>query len=418
MAMKTMRILYFHQHFSTSRGAGGSRSYEMARALVSRGHEVHMVCGSYDVGNTGLEQPFRRGRRHGLVDGIEVTEFALAYGNELSFLARVTVFMQFALRSIGIALTDRCDLIFATSTPLTAGIPGIAAKWFRRKPFVFEVRDLWPELPREMGVIRNPIVLGLMGLLERTSYRAADACIGLAPGIVDGIRARGPSGQRVELISNGCDLALFEHAVSDRETSLGIDRDDFVAIFTGAHGKANGLDAALDAAAVLKRRGRNDIHLVFVGRGSQRKRLVERARAEGLDRCHFRDLVPKYELGSLVKSADVGLMLLANVPAFYYGTSPNKFFDYLALGMPVLTNYPGWVADIVETEEIGVAVPPDSPAAFADALETLSSDRERLQRMGARSERVARSRFDRGRLATDFVRVLEETAAERRAALV
>lgn len=406
-----MRILYFHQHFSTPRGAGGSRSYEMARALVARGHEVHIVCGSYDVGDTGLTGEFSRGRRRGMVDGIEVTEFALAYGNELGFLSRTLVFLSFALRSIKLAVFERCDLIFATSTPLTAGIPGIVAKLVRRKPFVFEVRDLWPELPKAMGVITNPVVLKAMSVLEWMSYRAADACIGLSPGIVGGIRDVGPRGLDVVLVSNGCDLELFGDARADRARLLGIDDDDFVAIFTGAHGQANGLDAALDAARELKRRGRDDIHLVFIGSGSQRSRLIERARAEGLDRCHFHGLVPKIELGNIVKSADVGLMLLANVPAFYYGTSPNKFFDYLALGMPVLTNYPGWVASIIESEGIGTAVAPDSPSDFADALEHLAENRDALDQMGEKALQVARSRFDRRSLAADFVDVLERTGA-------
>ena len=152
-----MKLLYFHQHFTTPKGASGTRSYEFARRLIARGHEVTMVCGSYGTGDTGLTGEYRKGRRSGTVDGIRVIELHLPYSNADSFLKRSVTFLKFAARSVSIALSESYDLLFATSTPLTAAIPGIVARPIRRKPFVFEVRDLWPELPREMGVITNPV---------------------------------------------------------------------------------------------------------------------------------------------------------------------------------------------------------------------------------------------------------------------
>src|SRR5437764_119402 len=147
-----MKVLYFHQHFSTPGGSTGIRSYEMAKALIARGHEVVMICGRYHGGKSGLDGPFIRGKRKGIVEGIKVVEFDLAYSNDDSLIKRSKLFLLFAFRSVALALTAQCDLIFATTTPLTAGIPGIFARWFRMKPFVFEVRDLWPELPKAMGV--------------------------------------------------------------------------------------------------------------------------------------------------------------------------------------------------------------------------------------------------------------------------
>src|SRR5690554_1021170 len=154
-----MKILYFHQHFSTPAGSGGTRSYEMARRLLAAGHVVTMIRGSSANGKTGVAVPFVKGKRRGLVDEIDVIEFDLPYSNKDGFLQRSALFMKFALRSIGVALRELTDIVFATSTPLTASIPGIFAKWIRRKPFVFEVRDLWPEPPRAMSVITNPLVL-------------------------------------------------------------------------------------------------------------------------------------------------------------------------------------------------------------------------------------------------------------------
>ncbi len=406
-----MRVLYYHQHFSTRGGSTGIRSYEFARRLVARGHGVTMVCGSYKGGDTGLSGPFAGGMRRGTVDGIEVIELALPYSNHDGFLRRSSQFARFALRSSRIALTESYDLVFATSTPLTAGIPGILARLLRGKPFVFEVRDLWPELPRAMGVIRNPIVLAGMSVLEWASYRAADRCIGLSPGIAAGIARRGVAKERIAMIPNGCDLDIFATAAGDAWRPPGVPAGALLAAFTGTHGLANGLDAVLDAAGELKRQGREDIMLAFVGDGRSKAGLVERAGREGLSNCLFLDPMPKARLAALLRGADVGLMILDDVPAFYYGTSPNKFFDYIAAGRPVLTNYPGWVADMIKETGCGLAVPPRDPVAFAKALVNLAEQREQLPRMASAARALAVDRFDRDRLAELFVIQLEEAAA-------
>jgi glycosyltransferase involved in cell wall biosynthesis len=401
-----MRVLYFHQHFSTPNGSVGIRSYEMARRLIHRGHQVTIVCGSYGGGETGIEQPFVKGMRRGTVDEIDIVEFDLAYSNSDGFVRRALTFGKFALRSIGLVFSEKYDLVFATTTPLTAGIPGIFARWLKRKPFVFEVRDLWPELPRAMGVITNPLVLGAMSLLEWASYRSAHRCIGLSPGIVEGIAARGVPKERIELVPNGCDLTIF----ASEQTSWrpeGVLPDDLMAVFAGTHGMANGLDAVLDAAAELKARNRKDIKLVLIGQGKLKSRLVERASNEGLDNVIFHEPVSKTRLAGLMESTDVGLQVLANVSAFYYGTSPNKFFDYIAAGLPVLNNYPGWLAGMITEYECGFAVEPDNPPAFADALERAADDRQSLVNMGGNARQLAENEFDRAKLSNRFVDWLE-----------
>jgi glycosyltransferase involved in cell wall biosynthesis len=396
-----MKILYFHQHFSTPKGSAGIRSYAMAQSLIRNGHQVTMVCGSFGAGQTGLTQPFNKGMRRGMVDGIDIIEFELPYSNALSFLKRILIFLSFAFKSIKVALTEQYDVVFATTTPLTAGIPGIFAKWFRRKPFVFEVRDLWPELPKAMGVIKNPIVLWMMSVLEWSSYHSADRLVGLSPGIVEGIIKRGIAPEKVASIPNGCDLDIFasEHQAWRPE---GVQPTDLMAIFTGTHGLANGLNAVLDAAVELKKRQRTDIKLVLVGDGMQKKALLERAAELQLDNVIFHNPVNKAKLAGLMASADIGLQILANVPAFYYGTSPNKFFDYISAGLPVLNNYPGWLAELITKEQCGFAVLPENPQAFADALEQAANQREQLIEMGRNSQQVAKEQFNRSILSQKF----------------
>ena len=361
-----------------------------------------MVCGKYGSASTGLTGDFVKGRRRGEVDGIDVIEFDLAYANTDGFLKRTATFLRYAVGAVGVALRERYDLAIASTTPLTVGIPAITARWLRRKPYVFEVRDLWPELPKAMGVIKNPLALLAMSALEWLSYRNAVRCIGLAPGIVSGIAARGVPESRIRLVPNGCDLHIFGETISPwRPASV---RDDqLLAIFSGTHGQANGLDAVLDAAALLKARKRDDIVILLIGSGKLKPDLITRSREEGLENILFHAPVDKKKLAELMASSDIGLQILANVPAFYYGTSPNKFFDYLAAGLPVLTNYPGWVAEMIARERCGVAVKPDDAEALADALEKLADDRTALPSMGAAATSLAQREFDRIQLADRWV---------------
>ncbi len=380
----------------------------MAKKLIGEGHQVTMVCGSYSGGKTGLDMPFTDGMRRGEVDGIDVIEFELPYANVQSFLERTKTFLSFAWKSVRLVFREDYDLVFATTTPLTAGIPGIFARWLRGKPFVFEVRDLWPELPREMGVIKNPVILALMSVLEWVSYKSAHRLVGLSPGIVEGILRYKKDPSRVKMIPNGCDIHIFRGDVGPWRPE-GVNEKDLLAVYTGTHGIANGLDAVLDAACELKKRGRDDIKLFLMGQGKLKGELQKAAGDKGLSNVIFHDPVDKKKLAGLMAGADIGMQILANVPAFYYGTSPNKFFDYLSAGLPVLTNYPGWVADLVRENGCGYAVEPARPVDFANALEKAADNRDGLVSMGDASAKLAERMFSRDDLAGQFVEWLEGT---------
>jgi len=410
-----MRVLYFHQHFSTPQGAASIRSYQMARRLLHHGHNVTMVCGRYSSGNTELEGPFRHGRREGTVDGIRVVEFDLNYSNTDGFLRRAVTFVRYSLASISLVMLESYDVAFATTTPLTAGIPGIFARWVRHKPFVFEVRDLWPELPREMGVITNPVALMAMSVLEWASYRSAHRCIALSPGIAKGIEKRGVSPERIAMIPNGCDIEIFANPKEPHWRPEGVAESDLMAIYTGTHGQANGLDAVLDAAIVLQATGQRDIKLVLVGNGKLKPTLQERAKIKGLDNVIFHPSVPKDRLAGLMLAADLGIQCLANVSAFYNGTSPNKFFDYIAAGLPVLNNYPGWLSEKIIENECGWAVPPDDARGFAEVLQAIAANRETLVQKGRNASALAAREFNRTYLADKWVNWVTKGALQGKA---
>lgn len=394
-----MKILYFHQHFSTPSGATGTRSYEFSKALVSAGHEVTVICGSYWIADSGLTGSFKNGKRQGDVEGINIIEYEIPYSNSDSLLKRTWLFIKFAIAGIKIALTYKYDVLFATSTPLTAGIPGIFSKIFRKKIFIFEVRDLWPELPKAMGAIKNPIVLSLMDILETITYKLADKCVALAPGIAEGIHKKYPA-KEVIIIPNGSD------DVEPKIERLNQD-GKIVAVFTGAHGVANGLDAVLDVAQELLKLGEINIEFQFIGDGKLKPALIKRAQEEDLNNCMFLDPLPKHKLFQYLRQkADIGLMVLADVPAFYNGTSPNKFFDYISLGLPIINNYPGWLAEMILKNDCGRVVVPGDTLGFSQALIELGQDAALRKEMGERGRALSEQSFSRNTLSTKFVHYL------------
>lgn len=260
-----MRVLYFHQHFSTPYGGTGTRSFEFSKALIAKGHNVTVVCGSFDAGHTGITTEYVNGRRSGTVNGINVVEYHLPYSNKQSLVKRTLQFIKFAFfccREIG---RNNPDLVFCTSTPLTIAIPGIIAKVLYRKKFIFEVRDLWPELPVAMGVIRNPIVVSLLKVLEVSAYKIADKVVALSGGMQEGV-VKYIDASKTVVISNGCDNYL-RHKEDNIPFPVGIAQDDFVAVYSGTHGLANGLDALIDTGLYLQKKGIGNIKLLLIGDG-------------------------------------------------------------------------------------------------------------------------------------------------------
>ncbi len=402
-----MKIIYIHQHFSTRRGATGTRSYEMALRLLAAGHQVSMICGAYAAGDAPANSADRITEQD--VDGIHVIRVPEPYGNEMGFARRLMAFGRFARTATRIVCSLKADLVLATSTPLTVGIPGMKGARKLDVPFVFEVRDLWPEGAIVAGVLRNPLLIWYARRLERRLYHAADRIIALAPGIQEGICRTGISPERITMIPNSCDLDLFRPSDEVlRDDRFGAP-EDFRLVYTGAHGLLNGLDAILDAALELKRRGVGGVRFVFIGQGAQRQRLIDRCRQEGLeDWVSWVASIPKQELARVLPGMNAGMMVLKNIPMLYYTTSPNKFFDYIACGLPVLNNYPGWLADMIGEHRCGRVVPPDDPRAFADAVAWMLENRSELQAMGRRGRQLAESQFSRDRLGDRFVRTLEE----------
>lgn len=398
-----MRILYIHQYFNTHHEAGGSRSYSLAKALAAKGHSVVMLTSN----RSNPELP----KVHSCdVDGIKVIYIKNRYSNRMGFLRRIFSFVNFMLLSILVAIRLRdIDLVFATSTPLTVGIPGMIFKRIYRVPFVFEVRDLWPELAIAMGIIKNRLVISGSTWLEKKIYHESDHIISLAPGITRGIVAKGYPQERISLVPNGCDLDLFEAQEFQQPANWQFSPEELVLVYAGTHGLANGLQWVIDVAREAHLRSQKKIKFVLIGDGMTKPGLIRQKERFKLDNVIFLDPLPKLQLVHYIAAADMGMQLLANIPSFYYGTSPNKFFDYLAAGKPVLNNYPGWVADLILEWQCGIVVKPDDYDDFFRQIEPLIGNHQLLKTMGKRARQLAMAHFRRDDLASRFVQTLEKT---------
>lgn len=405
-----MRILYLHQHHSGPGGSTATRSDSLSRALAARGHEVTLACGRYDGAVSGLEGPFRRGRREGRVGGVRVVEFDIGCGNAMGLPARARAFLRFAARAVPLALRGDVELVVASSTPLTVAIPALVAQAARGTPFLFEIRDPWPEVPRALGGVPGP-VLAAMDRLADAACRRAAAVVALSEGMAETACARGADPARVHVVPNGCDLHLFgPHVAPWRPPAAAA--WECLAVYAGAHGRANGLGALLDAAAVLRARGETRVRILLVGDGAEKPALVARAAAEGLANVAFLDPLPRAALGGLYAGSQVALHLLAGVPEFAEWTAPNKIMDGLAAGLPVVTNQAGRAARIVMDGPSGIAVPAGDAGALAAALARLAADPALRARLGAAGRRQAVAIWDRRLLAERFCAVVE--AAGRR----
>lgn len=421
-----MRILYLHQFFTTRDGAGGTRSYEHARHLVRSGHEVVMVTAA-GAGATTRAEAAEPGAAHGrwpiagrrLVDGIDVREVRgasadYAAATARGYASRSAGFAAFAASATAAGLRAPApDVVLATSPPLTIALPAIAVARARRVPLVFEVRDLWPEAPIQMGALRNPTARAGARALERVTYRAAAHVIALSPGMREGIIAAGAGPERVTVIPNASDLDLFSPDLDPGElrATLGIAEGALLCSYFGTMGEANDLTQVIEAATLLRDSGRGAEEIAFVlqGEGKRRPGLGTEVARRGLNNVVVRGAAGKAEAARLAAASDACLTIFKDVPILATN-SPNKLFDTFAAGRPAIVNTDGWQRELVERHGAGLAARPGDPADLAAQVERLADDRELARRLGAGARRLAEEQFDRRILAERLRGLLEAVA--------
>ena len=402
-----MHILYLHQHFSTPDGSTATRSFAFARTLAMRGHRVTLATGRYQGAETGLAGAFRKGQREGRVAGFQVVEFDIPCANAMGFAARGVAFLRYAAAAARLAFRVKPDLIIASSTPLTVVLPALLAKGLRGIPFIFEIRDPWPELPRAMGVLPAPLA-PIFDTLANFACRHAAAVVALSDGMAETALARGADPARVQVIGNGCDLDLFgPHVAPWRPPEAA--PWEVLALYAGAHGRANGLGVVIEAASILAARGETRLRILLVGEGAEKTALIQQA--AGLPNLTFLPPMPKHDVARLFAGSQIALHILANCPAFAEWTAPNKLMDGLAAGHPVISTAPGQAARLLADGGCGIAVPPGDAAGLAAALMNLVENPARRAAMGAAARSLAMRQHDRRLLAARFATLVEAIPA-------
>lgn len=396
---RRLRIVYLHQYFTTPSMAGGTRSYEFATRLAARGHDVHVITSDQQPGAV---------RREDDISGVTVHWLPVAYDNSMDSAARLKAFLRFALASSRLARRLRADLVLATSTPLTIAVPALYAAALRRTPIVFEVRDLWPELPLAMGHLQVWPARKAAFLLQRLAYRGSTRIIALSPGMRDGIVARGVSDALVSVVPNACDRTLFagheEQARKFRKDHPWL-ADRPLIVYAGTYGRINDI-RYLVAVAAATVSVRPDLCFLTVGSGAE-EGLVRRAASDaGVLDVNFFMLPPraKSEVGVVLSAATLALSLFAPVPEME-ANSANKFFDALAAGRPVGINYGGWQAELLHETGAGLRLSRNPGIASQQVVDALS-DEGWLQQASQAAAGLAEHRFDRDLLFEDFEKVL------------
>jgi glycosyltransferase involved in cell wall biosynthesis len=415
-----MKILYLHQYFETRKGVSGTRSYEFGKFLAAAGHKVTMVTSG--VGNKEFPCPPDRDYVRSEVDGIDVVSVSAGLndgraGTGMGGVRRIRIFHQFAAKVTDVCkkIGEKPDVVFATHTPLMIGLSGEALARHFGVPFVFEVRDLWPEALLNIGAMGTGPKRWAGGMYLRRMadriYHAADHIVALSPGMKAGILKYGIPDEKVTVITNASDMDLFrpglDGAASRRRLGLG---DRFAAVYFGAMGLANGLEYAVEAARILKSRGREDIVVVLHGGGGKLEELKALAGKYELGNLVFSPMVEdKAEVARIVAGCNACMTIYR--AAKEHTWSPNKMFDALAAGKPVLINVPGWLGETIENNKCGFYCNEGDPASLADKLEMLAGDDSLCAEMGTNARALAEREFDRLKLAARLEKVLKKAVA-------
>lgn len=405
-----MRIVLVYQHFMVS-GVGSTKPYDLARYLVAAGHEVTVLCGRGFLAQ-GMDIPRGLVRRLD-IDGIDVLCLGVDYRQRMGFLRRVASFLAFAfLAMLAACLLPRYDVMLASSTPLTVGLVALAARHVRRIPYVFEIRDLWPEVPYQAGFLPNRTLFRISTWFEEWFYRDASAVCSISELMRRRLVDRKVPAAKTHFIPTGVDLEAFEVPPADDFRRLHGLEGCFVAVYVGSHGPSDGLDYVIEAARSL--RDVEGVRLVLIGEGSQKARLMERSRQLGLEGrpLVFLPPIPRGRVAGVLKACDVTLTLCADVPGMQY-LMPNKFFDYLAAGKPLVANVRAECADWIRRAGCGILADPQRPAGLAEVLLELRAHPGRMRRMGRRARQLARRRFDRRKLNARWETILSRAAQEK-----
>ncbi len=384
-----MRIFYIHQYFKTPEEGGAIRSWYLSTALAARGVQVEMITAHNKRGYLKKE-----------IDGVTVHYLPVAYHNYYGFIRRIIAFLLFVVKTIKLMRRlDRPDLCYATSTPLTVGL---AARWLKRLrgvPYYFEVRDLWPQAPIEMGYFRDPVSKTFLKKMEKWIYEGAEKIIALSPGMKKHIRKTSP-GKPVLLIPNMSDTEYF----APEEYQPAGEVQTFNVSYFGAVGAVNHLEFLLETAKASLEADL-PLHFNVAGTGSRLKQLKRKAKIMGLVNVTFTGMLDRAGVRELLEYSDIVYISFKNIPVLETN-SPNKFFDALAAGKMCIVNTRGWIADHLDEYQAGFFADPLDPGDFVEKIRPFIRDVSLLEKYQLNARLLAVEKFSREYLTGIFYEMI------------
>lgn len=400
--MGSLKILYLHQYFNTPSMSGGTRSYELARRLVAKGHTVEMITSTREsTADSGWQKTNEA--------GINVHWVPVPYSNRMSFAKRIKAFFSFIFKAMAYARKLDYDVVYATSTPLTIAIPGAFLSRHKKVPMVFEVRDLWPELPIAVGALKNSILIQAAKWLEKFAYRSSEHIVALSPMMKDGVVKQGIPPERVSVITNGADPDAFLVSDDEKEAFLlkhEYLRDKKLVLYGGTFGLINGVSYLVDLAKYALD-AEKPVNFLLVGDGMERDIVLKRAQELGVlnKNLFYLSQVEKREMPAVLGVADMAFSLFVDLPEMW-ANSANKFFDALMSGTPVAINYSGWQAAVIQVNNVGIQLPPDPSLGSFEGLWSVLSDQAWMDQAARNARALAVGEYNHDRLASSLEKIL------------
>ncbi|MBI5945848.1 MAG: glycosyltransferase family 4 protein [Chloroflexi bacterium] len=389
-----MKILLLNQAFVSPDEPGHTRHFEMAQFLRARGHELVIVASDLNY-QTGQRTVERRGLfAEQVIDGVRILRAYIFPALHRSYFWRIISFFSFMFSSVWTALTVKdADIIMGTTPPIFQAVSAWVVALIRRKPFLLEVRDLWPEFGVSMGVLKNPIVIALARWLENFLYARATHILVNSPAYKEYMLGKGVPENKVTYIPYGTDVDMFNPDVDGSSIRAKLELENkFVVLYAGALGQANDIDTILRAAERLK--PHDKICFVLFGDGKERTRLESESRRKNLSNVIFAGVCPKKEMPLVIASSDVCLAILQDIPMFRT-TYPNKVFDYMAAARATVLVIDGVVRDVIESSDGGVFIQPGDDEQLAETIRDLANAPQRVKQMGLNARAYLVKHLDR-----------------------
>jgi glycosyltransferase involved in cell wall biosynthesis len=389
-----MKLIYIHQYYKTLTEPGPHRSAHLTNYLSRAGWEVHIIA----AGDCNM-------RKHAEIKGVYEHFLPVRYDQKMNYFSRSIAFLHFMILATFKALSlGKADMLYASSTPLSVGMTAVLMKFIRNQKYIFEVRDLWPGVPVEMGILRNSLLVKGLQWIEALIYNNAEAVVCLSPEIAQNISQRFENVKTVVFTNMG-DVDFHQKAWHDKKIDTLLPEGKTIISYTGALGKANHLVFFLEAAKASMH-ACLPLYFVIAGEGSEKQRLKQMAKEKRLNNLVFTGLLSRIEYATLLSRCHFVYVSFAPYPLLWSG-SPNKFFDALAAGKAVVVNFSGWVRKLVEEERIGMYLDPAKPDEFVIMMKEIIENPGQISKMQENALNLSKQRFSSKVVSSGWVDFLE-----------